>query len=86
MLLIFIELELHNWDVEKHPLQVCDILKEELQYTRVGDIVDKKVVFALKPSASLATCMHVSSDTKLHMNSTSNPARAYFCASSFLVV
>ena len=37
------------------PPEVCDILREALQYTRVGDIVDRKVVFALKPSASMVT-------------------------------
>lgn len=44
------------------PLAPCDILRNELQLNmqiRVGDIIDKHVVYALKPTASLATCMHM---------------------------
>lgn len=45
--------------------EICDILEQELKKTRVGDIISKKVLFAVKPSASLATCMHMLSEKQV---------------------
>jgi len=47
------------------PPETCDILRDTLCYTRVGNVVPKKVIYALKPSASLATCMHLFAEKRI---------------------
>mmetsp|Transcript_7863 Transcript_7863/g.15014 ORF Transcript_7863/g.15014 Transcript_7863/m.15014 type:complete len:1018 (-) Transcript_7863:254-3307(-) len=52
-------------EIEGEVPEICDILRDALAYTRVGNAVPKKVIYALKPSASLATCMHLFAEKRI---------------------